>query len=125
MVPMSKFGHDHWSAFGYVETRIVDYNGVLNRQHMRCNPKLHPQFAHIGWTDDIPTILKNKEKLANHDDWDCIDDLVLANLLTWEGTGLFPVFKLTPLGSKIAAQLREHKAKNGNWSNFEPKLINV
>lgn len=83
----SRFGADHWSTFAYVETRIVDYKGALNHEHMRCHTDRHPvmMFAKgpgLGAADGsaYPTRLRGEE-IRDHDDYDCIDDLIAAGLL--------------------------------------------
>lgn len=119
-VPMAKFGQDHWSTFAYIETRSVDHGGEPGILHMRCDKDRHPQFAHAGSETKHPTRLK-KGELRNHDDWDCLDDLELLGFIENEGTALHRIYKLTDLGSQIAAQLRKHKADKGNFSNFAPK----
>lgn len=86
-VPVEKFGEDHWSTLAYVETRIVDHNGLLAADHMRCHTGRHPMLhAARRWSsgsDDMkyPTRLKGGEPLPDHDDYDCIDDLIAAGLL--------------------------------------------
>jgi hypothetical protein len=40
-VKIEDFGRDHWSAFAYIEVRIVDHNGVARREHLRCIHKRH------------------------------------------------------------------------------------
>lgn len=44
-VPVEMWGKDHWSTFGYIETRCVDHDGVPDREHMRCDTDLHPGLA--------------------------------------------------------------------------------
>jgi hypothetical protein len=118
-VPIDDFGADHWSTFGYIETRIVDHGGVPLKHHLRCVIRRHPFFAHEGGdASRYPTRLRGDRKLANHDDWDCLDDLEAAGLLENRGTGANPVFCLTPRGEEIAGKLRAHKGRGGNWSEF-------
>lgn len=45
-IPIYDWGRDHWSTFGYIEIRIVDFKGIPDNHHMRCDPKLHPLLAH-------------------------------------------------------------------------------
>ena len=131
-IPMSKWGKDHWSAFGYAETCAVDSKGVLDKERMRCNPKIHPAQANQcnmpgfpdaekesptrlkGWTKELP----NKNIARQHDDWSCLEDAEEAGLLKVEGTGMYPVIRFTTLGQSVAGRLREHKAKGGSFSNF-------
>jgi hypothetical protein len=102
-VPVKRFGKDHWSTLAYIETRIVDYRGVLSTDHMRISSRRHPMLLAmkprarvLGATSDgadYPTRLKSEtvnpetglfesENLPEHDDYDCVDDLIAAGLLT-------------------------------------------
>lgn len=99
-VPMALFGADHWSTFAYVETRTVDHRGQLAHDHMRCHAARHPMMlgakhAVSGVSADAsryPTKVKasatpdddgfyGDADLPDHDDYDCLDDLVAAGLL--------------------------------------------
>lgn len=119
----SRWAKDHWSVLAYIETRIVDHEGRLDNAHMRCSLARHPQFVSADPMGDVrdgaryPTRLLDGE-LAEHDDWDCVDDLVSAGLLEWNGTGITPIFALTPRGRLVAHKLREHKAAGGRFSAF-------
>jgi hypothetical protein len=75
-----RWTRDHWSCLLYLETRIVDYAGQVNREQM------------------------------NQSDWDAIDDFVSTGLLVWGGTGLFPVFSFNDAGWRVAAMLRRCRA---------------
>lgn len=109
-VPMARFGKDHWSTFAYIETRIVDYRGKLAADSMRCDRDRHPGLHSVrhhsaGYGDrKYPTRLKTEQpnptlpgaaprwglvEIADHDDYDCVDDLIAAGLLvadmpTWD-----------------------------------------
>jgi hypothetical protein len=92
------FGKDHWSTFAYVETRCVDYKGVLDGDHMRCHGARHPMLAGagrragvIGGADGAPYPTRLKRagdgspvELSDHDDYDCIDDLIACGLVSVE-----------------------------------------
>lgn len=118
-VPPAAWGRDHWSTFAYVETRIVDHKGVPDRRHMRCDPALHPQFAHEGsrMGTPSPTRLREGER-QGHDDWSCLDDAEAAGLLRNAGTGLNRVYVLTDEGRRVADLLREHKRTGGRFATF-------
>lgn len=135
-IPMEKWGKDHWSMLAYIEAREVDYKGVLNGDHMRCNSRLHRTLVgrvsvarKIIFTHEYPTILKGGEVQHNHDDWSCIEDMAHIGLVTAETAKTRDLIfgshearvKLTQRGRVLANQLREHKANGGNFSNFEPK----
>ena len=125
-VPMKFWGKDHWSTFAYMDTRCVDYIGVPNAEHLRVDGDRHPAFANGAWRSTggkkYPTLLKGGKRLADHDDWDCIDDLIAAGLLEWEGTDIHPVFKRTPKGRRYADLVREHKVNKGRFANFNPPI---
>lgn len=119
VVPVSDFGKDHWSTFAYIECCVVDCKGILNNGRMRCIKNRHPFYDHGHDASACPTLLKGAE-LRNHDDWDCVDDLIVAGLVEAVGSTMNPVFALTDLGRKVAAELRAHKARGGNFASFVP-----
>lgn len=120
IVSIEHFGCDHWSTFAYVETCVVDKDGIVTKERMRCIDHRHPFFAHRGGdASRYPTRLKFDRLRENHDDWDCIDDLEAAGLLENKGTGVNPVFKLTVYGEEVAGRLRVHKGRGGSFSDFE------
>lgn len=111
-VPMHLWGKDHWSTFGYIDTRLVDYKGTVDCNHMRGN--------HVGHDAGYPTRLTGGATLADHSDYDCLFDAETAGLLVLQGTGLNPVAKrLTKKGALVAAALRAHKAEGGYFANFK------
>lgn len=67
-------------------------------------------------------LLGKDGELADHDDWDCVDDMELVGLLENIGTGTNPVFKLTALGRLVATQLRQHKMDKGTFRTFVPRI---
>jgi hypothetical protein len=114
-----KFGRDHWSTFGYLETRCVDHKGIPELRHLRLDPVRHPGLAHMPWAQDYPTRLAGGAEQPEHDDWDCTEDLEKAGLLEILGTGIHPVIRLTDTGKKVAGLLRAHKSGGGSFSNFK------
>ena len=100
-VPMRQWGKDHWTTLAYIETRITDYRGMLDHDHLRCDNQRHPAFraakrraTAIGSSVDggqYPTRLKTGApddagvwgtvELPGHDDYDCIADLIREGLL--------------------------------------------
>jgi len=137
MIEINQFGKDHWSLLLYVESRVQNYKGVLDKNHLRIkNPVLNSipdeRYSNIfglEWKPEYGTRLKGyfladdkhdlTKRLDNHDDLDCLDDLEEAGLIKSFGTGLNPAYNLTKKGIKICGQLTLHK-QNGGWcSNFE------
>jgi hypothetical protein len=99
-VPITLFGNDHWSTFAYVETRAVDHKGLLDHDHMRCHAGRHPVMLQAkrrisaGSADGSPYPTRIKAsatpdpdgrygvtEVPDHDDYDCLDDLIAAGLL--------------------------------------------
>lgn len=124
-VPPELWGKDHWSTFGYVETRIVDHGGAINFSHMRCDVGRHPGYAHAGCSSEFgggpyPTKLKGGAELKDHDDWDCLEDAERAGYIENTGTGVNPHYRMTEAGRPLAAKLRAHKQQGGSFANFEP-----
>ena len=121
-VAVERFGPDHWSTFMFAETVWVDRHGSPDIRRMRCDRSRHPQFAHMPRSLDdgtkYPTRLAGDVALPDHDDWDCIDDCAAAGLLTIEGTGMHPIWKLTDEGQRVASALRAHRANGGTYATF-------
>lgn len=117
VIPLERFGRDHWSTFAYLETRVVDARGIIDKDRMRTDPDRHPgligprvMLLVMSSREKYPTRLRDGELLSDHDDWDCMDDLERVGLLVTEGTGIQPLVKLTDEGRRIAAALRAHIA---------------
>lgn len=108
-VPITAWGKDHWSTFGYLECRVVDNKGVLDFRHMR---------GQRGVKCKYPTRLAFGVELKDHSDWDCLDDIEEAGLIVNHGSGINPLVQLTEKGLLVAAALRAHKATGGSFGNF-------
>lgn len=137
VVPVSSWSKDHWSLLAYVETRVVDHNGKLNIQQLRCNPARHPLNQHNGgWRLEYSSrlmgyfdaklsaeesIAKNLQ-VSGHDDWDCLNDFEAAGYL--EVISLVNGFvSLTEKGHEVAARLRVHKAAGGMFATFIEEAV--
>ena len=117
-IAVQDWGRDHWSTFAYVETRIVEHKGMVDVRHMRCDPDLHPLFAHAGsHSAKHPTRLREGTR-SDHDDWSCLDDAEAAGLLCNNGTGMHRIYALPEEGHRAAAALRKHKAQGGSFATF-------
>lgn len=59
--------------------------------------------------------------IPDHDDWACVQDMAQAGLLTVGADGVQPGAKLrlSALGHKVTALLREHKAAGGLFATFK------
>lgn len=137
-VTVKDFGKDHWSLLAYIETRVIDFNvapnvGELDREHLSCNEKKHPMLigyrtSGLGWNPKYGTKLKgywNKDttvnpnrQLGDHDDWDSLQELEDAGMIEVQSQ-VNGFVKLTELGYKVCAKLREHKGRGGMFANFE------
>lgn len=85
-VPPDRFGEDHWDTFARLETSAVNYRGTIVHDAMRCHHGRHPimLLARKKWGpggDKYPTYLAGGDKLPDHDDYDCLDDLAAAGLV--------------------------------------------
>lgn len=141
-VAIEKFGRDHWSLLAYIEAICVDALGELgqiDRNKLRVNIQTHPAlvgdiqakailaieippypYKHgtclKGHTEEEPNVIKE------HDDWDCLKDLDNAGLvevLTHTNGGV----RMTDRGIVIAAQVRAHKVRGGQYATFEIEQI--
>lgn len=143
-VPIGFWGKDHWSLLAYIETRVVDYDGKLHNPHLRCNPDIHPAFAHgtganradaamTTYTDgdESPTRLRSDCVLWMHDDWSCIEDFAAHGFIEIEsidevrprnhmnGYGQATV-TLTEPGIELVEKIRRHKTRGGTFATFTP-----
>lgn len=123
-IPIDQWGRDHWTTYAYLGNRWLNHEGRINRENMRCNPRIHPHLAHRGSTGKYPTQLKGGAEVPDHDDWSCLEDAVSAGLLEEKGTGATPMYAFTALGWKVWHQLTEHVASHpSSWSaTFVPTL---
>lgn len=128
-VPIEWFGRDHWSTLAYLETVVVDQGGKIDNRRMRTDSRRHRTLAarpHLTAGKKYPTRLAGGRLLENHDDWDCLQDMEAAGLVTVvlrEFRGPFfnsnrVTVGLTERGWKVAAEVREHKGSGGSFSSF-------
>lgn len=134
-IPMDQWGQDHWSTLAYFETLTVDRKGLISNARMRCNPRLHRNFAWMSPLSahtaegEYPTRLKDGVKQSGHDDWSCLEDMIAAGVVNGYFRQLSDALfgnsqayvELTDTGRALANELRAHKANGGTYANFEPK----
>lgn len=71
----------------YVDCVCVEYGGMLIAPdcRVRCNPRQHrvltPSRNYGGWSDEYGSRLRDGSRLAGHDDWHCVQDLVAGGLI--------------------------------------------
>lgn len=129
----SDFGKDHWSLLAYVETCCVDGNGgigTLDGRRLRCHTERHPLLSqsHASWKPSYGTRLSRywpngktpdpTRLLEHHDDFDCLDDLAQAGLLTIHSL-VNGFVTMTELGQRVAGALRAHKATGQPFATFQ------
>ena len=115
-IKVSDFGKDHWSLFAYVETRCVDYNGKLDRKHMREDGWEHPTRLK-GYFEDK----ENPERtLKGSSDLNCLKDLENEGFIRII-PNLPDTIELTEEGYKIIGLLRKHKCNGGEFEDFSLK----
>lgn len=85
MISPETFGRDHLALLGYIACRTASHAGLLENQHMRCNPRRHrkllgdSQFRFgVQWHDKYSSRLKDGTTVSGHDDWSCLEYLVAA-----------------------------------------------
>lgn len=120
------WGKDHFSTLLYLETRIVDYSGVVRGEQMRARDSSYS------------CRLRSGEK-KNHGDYDCIEDMIAAGLVIGGGRNKFSdyergkgpnpnlepfkPFKLTEKGWRLAHLLRRWKGGGKNKSLLPVELV--
>lgn len=115
-VPPELWGRDHFAVLAYAG-HVAHKSGTPDRQKMRAqpgNPMMGWAMAMLCNADPgrkFPgTRLQGGVELADHDDWDCVDDLIAAGLLENHRTGAQPLWSLTEEGLKLWSHLvRNHK----------------
>lgn len=124
------WGVDHLSTLLYVRAVVVDHEGKPNIDRMRTWPGRPRRgwgrgipFPHVLVTREYPTKLANGVMLREHDDWDCVEDLVQAGLVTWEGTGMHPILGLTPYGWRVSALAQEAYAQVGGFRALAASFV--
>ena len=122
-IPMRQWGKDHWSVFAYIETLCVDSPyGRPDPRRIQANTNRHPFMGSLGGGEEHGIRLAGGRELPgpDYDEWDCIDDLERHGLVENKGTGINPLYMMTGKGSKMAGELRAHKARGGMFYNFIP-----
>lgn len=133
MITPADFGKDHWSLLAYVETCCVNGNGgigTLDGRRMRCHTERHPLLCegNLNWKPSYGTRLSRywpngttpdpTRLLEHHDDYDCLDDLVHAGLVTIHSL-VNRLVTMTPVGLHVSAALRAHKANGHPFATFQ------
>lgn len=134
LIPMGKWGKDHWSTLGYVEAVSVENAGFqvgqdprmkTNRRHSRVLQTCPRPRRTAGFTLGVvmapehATRLKDGTQVDGHDDWACLQDFVGEGLFEY-GSEVEPkkTLRLSERGLALTAALRAHKANGGSYSDF-------
>ena len=128
-IEITRWGRDHWSTLLYVEDVCVSGNGEPVAERMRQWPGRPRRGRLLDAVPGLPapgkgypTRLNDGTEVHDHDDFDCVEDMVDAGLVEWRGTGLRPVFRLTALGWAMASALRQHMATRSS-EMFDPQRV--
>jgi hypothetical protein len=83
-IDKTKFGPTHYTLFGHIKYVVENHDGLLAAAKFRCNELRHPEMrsTQLPWSPECGTVLEDGSVLEDHDDWDCLDDLVTAGLVT-------------------------------------------
>lgn len=126
---LETFGKAHFSLLIYVESRCVDHGGVLDIAHIRVNSTTHPLFngheysTRATWNEQFGTLLNTGERLVDHDDIDCLDDLDNAGLI--EIISLVNGFmSMTDKGNELVSKIRSFKTNGGQLGDFNIETEN-
>lgn len=110
---LETFGPNHDQLLVLIEVECVEHRGLLEPHRLRANPARRPSAAGAVWKDEYSTRLVDGTVLSGHDDWDCLDDLVRAGLVTLKELSPGRAFGLTDAGWSRAHALRRARAKRG------------
>lgn len=128
-IPKEQFGRDHWSCFSYLAHCATAREGEPERDKMRTHPRnrhLMSQLqammhmAGVGWSK---TRLLGGVELDEHDDYDCMFDLIDAGLFLAIGSGMHPIVKLTDEGFrilKLVSDFRRAGVPGRSYDDFRP-----
>lgn len=114
IIPVDLFGVFHWMMLFRVEGWAVMNNGEIEKDRMRTNyNKRPPAPKNKQWDKANSTVLNNGELVEDHDDWDCLQDLIdngFVQIETWKNKEFV---KLTEYGFETFVKLRKFR-QNGN-----------
>ena len=128
-VPVADFGLDHWMVFAYLFECNTYGGGVIDIDRMRCDSRRHPRVEGnrcrvlrlIQGADRFPTRLRGGLLRRNHDDWDCLWDLVEAGLVVPEFMAMDPLPSsgaFTARGRAVMNALSGHLATGRTIDTF-------
>lgn len=117
-IPPEQWGKDHLGTLVYLETLVVDHGGLIETVRGQYAARMRPRGTH-------PTILRDGTLVHDHGDFDCLEDMRAAGILTGYQRNKFAAFKagtgpdpserpytpivLTPSGWRLAHFLRKRR----------------
>ena len=127
-ISMRLWSYDHWNIFFSIGRSCTESTGYTDN-NIRCDKIRHPElyYKRHAYLNEIeknesykckPTRLKRGINLYNHDDHDCIDDLVVEKLMIIGDKR----YKLTRRGLNIYTQLRKYRYKVYSFKDFSPNM---
>lgn len=126
-VPLKDWGSDHWTTFAYLVTCVTGRDGEIENVKMRCNPRLHREFAHhMSYGGEYPTKTKRGD-VAKHDDWSCLEDMACMGLIKAyfrikKATAIFggsaAKVELTDYGWRMARAIAEYRQTKGEGASM-------
>lgn len=128
-VPKEQFGRDHWSTFAYLAHCAIAREGEPDRDKMRTHPKNRHLMGRLNLMMAASRMTWSKTRLADgveldeHDDWNCMFDLIDAGLFLAVGTGAHPLVQLTEDGYRMLKQVSEFRragVPGRAYSDFRP-----
>lgn len=131
-VPSRLWSRDHSQVFAYIAHCMLNRKGKLELRRMRAHVKRHPWAVYTGPFHTIPPTTSPTRLvggiLADHDDWDCLDDFVSAGLLNRTGPENDSTFLFTNAGWSAWSKFERHIAENPtrwsltfDWSTLEKR----
>jgi len=114
MVPPVLWGRDHFQTLLYIEDVCVNEGGNIEATD-------HRKMRVDGAT--YPTRIAGGETVEEHDDWDCLNDFILADCVEQREDG---TLRMTDRGRSIVAHCRDEKANGTNWQDVRVMpLLNI
>lgn len=124
IIPMNKWGRDHWSTLAFVATVMADrgqfvMTGDARMRSNRKNFQAMPSTNGIVMRKEHGSRLSDGSSVEDHDDWCCIQDFAAEGLLTVEEIDVGERFRFSNKGQALVTSLLTHKMKGGTFSNYK------
>jgi hypothetical protein len=119
-IPPTLFGTIHWVMLLRVESWAVMNNGEIQKERMSTNyNKRPPAPSGKQWDKMNSTHLNNGYLVEDHDDWDCLDDLIGNGFVQTEMWKNKKLVKLTEKGFQTFVKLRKFRQKGKKIRDFQ------